>query len=62
WGEASFEAGLDWKYRLVEDGEWNVMEMGGWGDGEMRGWGERFTSCLLPPSSSCCKEVLRNSY
>ncbi|MBK1987154.1 TIGR03960 family B12-binding radical SAM protein [Sphaerospermopsis aphanizomenoides BCCUSP55] len=35
WGEAIFEAGLDWKYRQVENGEWNVMEMGRWGDGEM---------------------------
>ncbi len=28
WGSAIAEADLDWKYRLVENGEWNVMEMG----------------------------------
>jgi radical SAM family uncharacterized protein/radical SAM-linked protein len=26
WEQAIAEAGLDWKYRLVENGEWNVME------------------------------------
>ena len=26
WGEAIAESGLDWKYRQVENGEWNVME------------------------------------
>lgn len=25
WGEAIAEAGLTWKYRLVENGEWNLM-------------------------------------
>ncbi|PMB52995.1 B12-binding domain-containing radical SAM protein [Fischerella thermalis CCMEE 5201] len=33
WGVAIAEAGLSWKYRQVENGEWNVMEMGGFGDG-----------------------------
>jgi radical SAM family uncharacterized protein/radical SAM-linked protein len=28
WGQAIAEAGLTWKYRQVENGEWNVMEMG----------------------------------
>ncbi|MFM7559926.1 TIGR03960 family B12-binding radical SAM protein [Cylindrospermopsis raciborskii] len=28
WGEAISQAGLNWKYRQVENGEWNVMEMG----------------------------------
>jgi radical SAM family uncharacterized protein/radical SAM-linked protein len=28
WGEAIAEAGLDWKYRQVENGEWNVFEPG----------------------------------
>ncbi|NMG05728.1 TIGR03936 family radical SAM-associated protein [Brasilonema sp. UFV-L1] len=28
WGQAILEAGLDWKYRQVEKGEWNVMEIG----------------------------------
>lgn len=27
WGKAIAEVGLDWKYRQVENGEWNVMEM-----------------------------------
>ncbi|PLZ28817.1 B12-binding domain-containing radical SAM protein [Fischerella thermalis WC558] len=35
WGVAIAEAGLSWKYRQVENGEWNVMEMGGFGDWEM---------------------------
>ncbi|PMB46244.1 B12-binding domain-containing radical SAM protein, partial [Fischerella thermalis CCMEE 5330] len=35
WGVAIAEAGLSWKYRQVENGEWNVMEMGRWGDWEM---------------------------
>ncbi|MBF1988539.1 TIGR03960 family B12-binding radical SAM protein [Fischerella thermalis] len=35
WGVAISEAGLSWKYRQVENGEWNVMEMGGFGDWEM---------------------------
>ncbi|BAU04323.1 TIGR03960 family B12-binding radical SAM protein [Fischerella sp. NIES-3754] len=35
WGVAIAEAGLTWKYRQVENGEWNVMEMGRWGDWEM---------------------------
>lgn len=26
WGQAIAESGLDWKYRQVENGEWNVME------------------------------------
>jgi len=26
WGSAIAEAGLDWKYRQVENGEWNVMD------------------------------------
>ena len=25
WGQAIAESGLDWKYRLVENGEWNLM-------------------------------------
>ncbi|MEA5501490.1 TIGR03960 family B12-binding radical SAM protein [Limnoraphis robusta] len=28
WTEAIAEAGLSWKYRQVENGEWNVMELG----------------------------------
>ncbi|WP_017652914.1 TIGR03936 family radical SAM-associated protein [Fortiea contorta] len=28
WGSAIAQAGLDWKYRQVENGEWNIMEMG----------------------------------
>ena len=35
WGVAIAEAGLSWKYRQVENGEWNVMEVGRWGDWEM---------------------------
>ena len=27
WGEAIAEAGLDWKYRQVENGEWNVFSV-----------------------------------
>lgn len=29
WEQAIAEAGLTWKYRQVENGEWNVMECGG---------------------------------
>ena len=29
WGQAIAEAGLTWKYRQVENGEWNVMEARG---------------------------------
>ena len=28
WGEAISEAGLDWKYRQVENGEWNLFSLG----------------------------------
>ncbi|MBD2134332.1 TIGR03960 family B12-binding radical SAM protein [Sphaerospermopsis sp. FACHB-1094] len=28
WGEAIAEAGLDWKYRQVENGEWNLFSLG----------------------------------
>lgn len=35
WGVAIAEAGLSWKYRQVENGEWNVMEMERWGEPEM---------------------------
>ncbi|MFM6106423.1 MAG: TIGR03936 family radical SAM-associated protein [Sphaerospermopsis kisseleviana] len=28
WGEAISEAGLDWKYRQVENGEWNLFSSG----------------------------------
>jgi radical SAM-linked protein len=28
WGEAISEAGLDWKYRQVENGEWNLFSVG----------------------------------
>jgi radical SAM family uncharacterized protein/radical SAM-linked protein len=35
WGQAIAEAGLDWKYRQVENGEWNVMEMERWGNEEV---------------------------
>jgi radical SAM family uncharacterized protein/radical SAM-linked protein len=28
WGEAIKEAGLDWKYRQVENGEWNIFHPG----------------------------------
>ncbi|MBD2627595.1 TIGR03960 family B12-binding radical SAM protein [Trichormus variabilis] len=28
WGSAIAEAGLDWKYRLVENGEWNLFAAG----------------------------------
>ncbi len=28
WGEAISEAGLDWKYRKVENGEWNLFSSG----------------------------------
>ena len=28
WGSAIAQAGLDWKYRQVENGEWNLIEIG----------------------------------
>ncbi|TAE60934.1 MAG: DUF2344 domain-containing protein [Nostocales cyanobacterium] len=28
WGEAIAEVGLDWKYRQVENGEWNIFSLG----------------------------------
>ncbi|MGH7998211.1 MAG: TIGR03936 family radical SAM-associated protein [Brasilonema sp.] len=46
WGQAISEAGLDWKYRQVEKGEWNVMEIGRWSNGVM----ERQTSPHHPIS------------
>ena len=38
WGQAIAESGLTWKYRQVENGEWNVMEVedkGTRGEGEL---------------------------
>jgi radical SAM family uncharacterized protein/radical SAM-linked protein len=32
WAQAIAESGLTWKYRQVENGEWNLMEVGGQGD------------------------------
>jgi len=34
WGQAIAESGLTWKYRQVENGEWNLMEVEGQGDKE----------------------------
>ena len=48
WEQAIAEAGLDWKYRAVENGEWNVMEMGSGGEGKTEGLEE---TDLTPPLS-----------
>ncbi|KAB8319154.1 DUF2344 domain-containing protein [Tolypothrix campylonemoides VB511288] len=42
WGQAICEAGLDWKYRQVEKGEWNLFAK----------QDEELTSPFLPPSLS----------
>ncbi|MDF5721703.1 MAG: TIGR03960 family B12-binding radical SAM protein [Rhizonema sp. PD37] len=47
WEQAIAEAGLDWKYRLVENGEWNVMEMGRGEEGESGGLEETYATPSL---------------
>ncbi|HLO83614.1 MAG TPA: TIGR03936 family radical SAM-associated protein [Nostocaceae cyanobacterium] len=42
WGEAIAEAGLDWKYRQVENGEWNLFNP------EERRHGDTETKKILP--------------
>jgi radical SAM-linked protein len=54
WEEAIAESDLTWKYRQVENGEWNVMEREGeqgWRFSEDRGAGEsnKFTPSPSPP-------------
>ncbi|MDF5729766.1 MAG: TIGR03960 family B12-binding radical SAM protein [Rhizonema sp. PD38] len=52
WEQAIAEAGLDWKYRLVENGEWNVMEMGRGGEDESGGFEETYATPPLSHSHS----------
>ncbi len=49
WSVAIAEAGLDWKYRQVENGEWNLFQVGGVGSGE---WGVGGVGGEITPSSS----------
>ncbi|GAB1540077.1 TIGR03960 family B12-binding radical SAM protein [Scytonema sp. NUACC21] len=52
WGSAISEAGLDWKYRLVENGEWNLFATEATGEQEDRGDKEATVSlpnCLDKP-------------
>ncbi|AUT02845.1 B12-binding domain-containing radical SAM protein [Nostoc sp. CENA543] len=45
WGEAIAEAGLDWKYRQVENGEWNLFA------DEEEGRGDKVDKVELPPNT-----------
>jgi radical SAM-linked protein len=54
WGSAIAEAGLDWKYRQVENGEWNLFqkedtETGGHGDAKTRRHGDTNTNIPASP-------------
>ncbi|MDJ0735555.1 MAG: TIGR03960 family B12-binding radical SAM protein [Nostocaceae cyanobacterium] len=50
WGEAIAEAGLDWKYRLVENGEWNLFHSQQTRGQEEQGEQGEQGSNLSPPS------------
>jgi radical SAM-linked protein len=53
WGVAIKEAGLDWKYRQVENGEWNFIASGtGAEEQGSRGAGEEVTEISSIPNSS----------
>jgi len=55
WGEAISEAGLDWKYRQVENGEWNLFaaqeESRGAGEAEEQGCRSDSPSPVANPQS-----------